>query len=156
MNQFLLAVWSCIQLTYCCAKFRSSHQRCSIRKGVLRNFVKFTGKHLCQSRFFSPNAGKYGPEKAPYLVTFHAVKERPLQTVTRLLCFCSSQNYYYVVLFLLIRKTALLLTYLFTYLLASFRLYFLIIINSIYNKILLNVHWKFVHNNTQIHCYFFI
>ena len=25
---------------------RSSHQRCSVRKGVLRNFAKFTGKHL--------------------------------------------------------------------------------------------------------------
>ena len=24
--------------------------------------------------FFSPNAGKYGPEKIPYLDTFHAVK----------------------------------------------------------------------------------
>ena len=32
--------------------FRSSHQRCSVRKGVRRNFVKFTGKHLCQSLFF--------------------------------------------------------------------------------------------------------
>ena len=28
--------------------FRSSHRRCSITKGVLRNFAKFTGKHLCQ------------------------------------------------------------------------------------------------------------
>ena len=28
---------------------RSSYQRCSIKKGVLRNFTKFTGKHLCQS-----------------------------------------------------------------------------------------------------------
>ena len=28
---------------------RSSHRRYSLRKGVLRNFVKFTGKHLCQS-----------------------------------------------------------------------------------------------------------
>ena len=27
--------------------FRSSHQRCSMKKGVLRNFTKFTGKHLC-------------------------------------------------------------------------------------------------------------
>ena len=26
---------------------------CSIRKGVLRNFAKFTGKHLCQSLFFN-------------------------------------------------------------------------------------------------------
>ena len=30
---------------------RSSYQRCSIKKGVLRNFKKFTGKHLCQSSF---------------------------------------------------------------------------------------------------------
>ena len=30
---------------------RSSHQRCSIKKGALRNFAKFTGKHLCQSLF---------------------------------------------------------------------------------------------------------
>ena len=28
---------------------RSSHQRCSVKKGVLRNFTKFTEKHLCQS-----------------------------------------------------------------------------------------------------------
>ena len=26
---------------------RSSHRRCSVRKGVLRNFSKLTGKHLC-------------------------------------------------------------------------------------------------------------
>ena len=29
--------------------FRSSHRRCSLRKSVLRNFAKFTGKQLCQS-----------------------------------------------------------------------------------------------------------
>ena len=34
------------------ANFRSSHQRCSIKKSILRNFTKFTGKHLCQSLFF--------------------------------------------------------------------------------------------------------
>ena len=28
---------------------RSSHRRCSVRKDVLRNFAKFTGKHLCQT-----------------------------------------------------------------------------------------------------------
>ena len=27
-------------------------QRCSLKKDVLRNFAKFTGKHLCQSVFF--------------------------------------------------------------------------------------------------------
>ena len=26
---------------------------CSVKKGVLRNFTKFTGKHLCQSLFFN-------------------------------------------------------------------------------------------------------
>ena len=28
-----------------------------VRKGVLRNFAKFTGKHLCQSLFFNKVAG---------------------------------------------------------------------------------------------------
>ena len=36
---------------------RSSHQRCSVKKGVLRNFAKFTGKHLCQSLFFNEVPG---------------------------------------------------------------------------------------------------
>ena len=31
---------------------RSSHQRCSVTKDVLRNFAKFSGKHLCKSLFF--------------------------------------------------------------------------------------------------------
>ena len=30
---------------------RSCHQRCSVKKGVLRNFTEFTGKHLCQRLF---------------------------------------------------------------------------------------------------------
>ena len=36
---------------------RSSHQRCSIKKGVLRSFTKFTGKCLYQSLFFNKVAG---------------------------------------------------------------------------------------------------
>ena len=32
---------------------RSSHRRSSVRKGVLRNFAKFTGKHLRQSLYFN-------------------------------------------------------------------------------------------------------
>ena len=39
------------------ATIRSSHQRCSMKKGVLRNFAKFTGKHLCQSLIFNDIAG---------------------------------------------------------------------------------------------------
>ena len=33
--------------------FRSSQQRCSLRKGIFRNFAKLTRKHLCQSLFFN-------------------------------------------------------------------------------------------------------
>ena len=36
---------------------RSSHQRCSIKKGILRNFAKFTEKHLCQNLFFNKVVG---------------------------------------------------------------------------------------------------
>ena len=32
---------------------RSSQQRCFVKKGVLRNLAKFTGKHLCQRLFFN-------------------------------------------------------------------------------------------------------
>ena len=36
---------------------RSTHRRCSVKKCVLRNFAKFTGKHLCQSLCFNEVAG---------------------------------------------------------------------------------------------------
>ena len=36
----------------------SSHRRCSVRKDVLGNFVKLTGKHLCQGLFFNEIAGQ--------------------------------------------------------------------------------------------------
>ena len=32
---------------------KSSHWRCSVKKDVLRNFAKFTEKHLCESLFFN-------------------------------------------------------------------------------------------------------
>ena len=35
--------------------FRSSRPEVLYKKGVLRNFAKFTGKHLCQSLFFNRN-----------------------------------------------------------------------------------------------------
>ena len=34
-------------------KIRRSHQKCSVRNGVLRNSEKFIGKYLCQSLFFN-------------------------------------------------------------------------------------------------------
>ena len=47
---------SCINL-YKILIYRSSHQGCSIIKSVLRNFAKFTGKHLCKTLFFNKVAG---------------------------------------------------------------------------------------------------
>ena len=37
--------------------FRSNRPEVFYKKGVLRNFAKFTGKHLCQSLFFNKVAG---------------------------------------------------------------------------------------------------
>ena len=37
--------------------YRSSHRRCSVKKGVLRNFAKLTVKHLCQRLFFNKVTG---------------------------------------------------------------------------------------------------
>ena len=36
---------------------RSSHRKCSVKKGALRNFAKFTGKNLCQKLFFNKVEG---------------------------------------------------------------------------------------------------
>ena len=38
-------------------EYRSRQQRCSVKKGVRRNFAKFMGKHLCQSLFYNEVAG---------------------------------------------------------------------------------------------------
>ena len=37
---------------------RSSRPEVFCKKGFLRNFIKFTGKHLCQSFFFNKAAGR--------------------------------------------------------------------------------------------------
>ena len=37
-----------------CSHCRSSHRRLSVKKGVLRSFPKYTGKHLCQSLCLRP------------------------------------------------------------------------------------------------------
>ena len=38
-------------------RYRSSRPEVFCKKGVLRNFAKFTGKHLCQSLFFNKVTG---------------------------------------------------------------------------------------------------
>ena len=45
-------------LLYNFPSFRSSHWRFSVRKGVLRNFAKCTGKHVRQSLFLNKFAGR--------------------------------------------------------------------------------------------------
>ena len=54
----IVDVWKSPWYAYItCLWFRGSHRRCSVRKGVLRDFAKVTGKHLCQSLFFNKVAG---------------------------------------------------------------------------------------------------
>ena len=47
---------------------RSSHRWCSVRNGVLRNFPKFTEKHLCQGLFFNKVSG-LRPERLSWFLT---------------------------------------------------------------------------------------
>ena len=53
------AIWpsSCLCSGQNRSDHRSSRQEVFCKKGVLRNFTKFTGKHLCQSLFFNKVAG---------------------------------------------------------------------------------------------------
>ena len=48
---------SCILLSLSQNTSRSSRPEVFCKKDVLRNFAKFTGKHLCQSLFFNKVAG---------------------------------------------------------------------------------------------------
>ena len=55
-EQYYLHIYTDLLLTKLEMVFlvtKSSHLRCSMKIGVLKNFVKFTGKHLCQSLFFN-------------------------------------------------------------------------------------------------------
>ena len=46
-----------IVYAYKTSNLRSSHRSCSIKKVALKNFAKFTGKHLCQSLVSNKVAG---------------------------------------------------------------------------------------------------
>ena len=37
--------------------YRTSHRKCSLKKGVYKNFANFTGKHLCWRSLFNKVAG---------------------------------------------------------------------------------------------------
>ena len=40
--------------------YGSNHRKCFMEKRILKNFAKFTEKHLCQSLFFKKVAGLRG------------------------------------------------------------------------------------------------
>ena len=56
-----LAKWLSVRLRtkwfWVRVQLQSIHQRCFVTKIVLRNFVKFIEKYLCQSLFFNKVAG---------------------------------------------------------------------------------------------------
>ena len=51
------------QLLFSVSIYRSSHWSCSIKKGVNENFLKFTGKHLCQKQL-TAKSHKLFPQKS--------------------------------------------------------------------------------------------
>ena len=66
---------------------RSSHQKCSIKKGVLKNLTKFTGKLLCQILFFNKVEGlrpatllKKKPRHSCFPVNFAKFSRTPFWT----------------------------------------------------------------------------
>ena len=45
--------WVLVSIFNRLPKNRNSHRKCSTQKIVLKNFAKFTGRHLCQSLYFN-------------------------------------------------------------------------------------------------------
>ena len=76
------------------------HQRCSVRKGVLKNFAKFTEKHLFQVLFYEKVAG---PESATLLkkrlwymsfpMNFAKFPRTPFHTTPLNECFSTIQHF---------------------------------------------------------------
>ena len=70
-------------------KSRSSHWGCAIKKGVLKNFTKFTGKQLCGSLFLSKVAGLRA--KACNFIE----KETPTQMFSCEICEIFENTFFY-------------------------------------------------------------
>ena len=77
---------------------RSSHPEVFCKKGVLRNFAKFTGKHLCQSLFFNKVAG-LRPKACIFIKKrlrhgyFHASFAEFLRTLSLIEQYCCLVSY---------------------------------------------------------------
>ena len=81
------------------AVFRSSRPEVFCKNGVLRNFAKFTGKHLCQSLFFNKVAGlrpttllKKRLWHRCFPVNFTKFLRTPFHTEHSGSCFCAFVN----------------------------------------------------------------
>ena len=55
---------------------------CFLKKGVIKNFAKFTGKHMCQSLFFNKIAGLRPTPPVP-------VSEVKTDSINNILCWYS-------------------------------------------------------------------
>ena len=56
INVYLIYIWG-LRILSTDINTEAVVQRCSVKKGVLRYFAKFTGKQLCQNLFFNKVAG---------------------------------------------------------------------------------------------------
>ena len=81
---------------------RSSHRRCSVKRGVLRNFMKFTGKYLCLRFFF--NFIKKQSLAQMFSCDSCKISNKPLlqNTSRRMLLLFWQNNSLYVKIFLLV------------------------------------------------------
>ena len=71
---------------------RSSHQECSVRKDVLRNFAKFTGKHLCQVLFIKTLLKKRLWHRC-FLMNFAKFLRTPFHRTPLNDCFSTIQHF---------------------------------------------------------------
>ena len=73
--------------------FRSSHRRCSIKKGVLENFANFIRKHLCKGLFFNKSGGlRPTLLKSEFPLNFATFFRTPFWQNTSRDCFGIFQN----------------------------------------------------------------
>ena len=85
-SEVFIFYWNIVKVFCKRYMFRSSHQRCSMKKGVLRNFKKYTGKHLCQGLFFQKVAG--------LRLSNFIKKETPVQVFSCELCKISKYIFF--------------------------------------------------------------
>ena len=64
---------------------RSSHRRCSIKKGVLKNFANITGKHLCSISFDRSSHWRCSVEKVFF--KFFQISQENTSVVVSLIKF---------------------------------------------------------------------